>query len=485
VPDGLSQYCLEVHKVDLTTGGLAATGAKFLASGRNSLICTDGGTCDLDGAVNGVVFVKLGGGGQDELLEVRVWDESGNVRSVNVITVQTMIAVPPVVEPQTEIIPGLEDAALVSYRCPDVGHSVFDMGAIGIPGFFVPSTLEEMANFIYGVVVALPSWVNMAPANPFFRCGGNTAGNPVDDRVQWHTDKGLFTSVMGMIPAPVFTLGLDCPQGKDVSIFDGNVTWPAAPPGPPVTIENCDLDGAPNGTDTYMMLRQESGVATVTAQQGTLANSVRQTPVNWIGGVSAGLVPTINLFTPDMKSLPDLVSPLQQVEVLAVVLNQSLNPVAGMTVVCSMDPASSAFALLLDRGTTDAQGGAKFTLVPTAIPGTEVTVSCKIDGYPDIAAATHKFTFTLTPSLESVDLVQGCNPIAATWADGTAIATVAGAVAPAEALDAIWKFDPATATWQGFSPSAPAAVNDLTSVKRLDALFICVNAAATVARPVI
>jgi len=81
--------------------------------------------------------------------------------------------------------------------------------------------------------------------------------------------------------------------------------------------------------------------------------------------------------------------------------------------------------------------------------------------------------------------VKGCNPIAATWPDATKIDTVAGAVAPAEALQAIWKFDPATATWKGFSPSAPAAVNDLASVNRLDAIFICVKAAAKVSRPVI
>ena len=76
--------------------------------------------------------------------------------------------------------------------------------------------------------------------------------------------------------------------------------------------------------------------------------------------------------------------------------------------------------------------------------------------------------------------MEGCNPIAATWPDATAIATVAGAVAPAEALDAIWKFDPASSTWKGYSPTAPAAVNDLASVDRLDAIFVCVNAAATI-----
>jgi hypothetical protein len=91
----------------------------------------------------------------------------------------------------------------------------------------------------------------------------------------------------------------------------------------------------------------------------------------------------------------------------------------------------------------------------------------------------------LPPGMEVVALVSGCNPVAATWANGTAIATVAGAVAPPEALEAIWKFDPATGTWKGYSPSVPAAVNDLTSVDQLDAIFVCVNAAATIGRPMI
>jgi hypothetical protein len=58
-------------------------------------------------------------------------------------------------------------------------------------------------------------------------------------------------------------------------------------------------------------------------------------------------------------------------------------------------------------------------------------------------------------------------------------------VAPAEALDAIWNFDPASGTWQGYSPDAPADVSDLESIDFLDAIFICVNAAATWDRPVI
>jgi hypothetical protein len=128
-----------------------------------------------------------------------------------------------------------------------------------------------------------------------------------------------------------------------------------------------------------------------------------------------------------------------------------------------------------------------FTLIPTGasvVGGEELTITCVMDRDRSISAS-ETINLSSTPDLESVALVEGCNPLAATWADGTAIATVAGAVAPAEALDAIWKFDPVTGTWMGYSPTAPAAVSDLASVDRLDAIFVCVNAAATISRPVI
>ncbi len=79
-------------------------------------------------------------------------------------------------------------------------------------------------------------------------------------------------------------------------------------------------------------------------------------------------------------------------------------------------------------------------------------------------------------------LVAGCNPLAATWPDATPIETVAKGVAPPEALDAVWVFDPESGTWQGFSAAAPEA-SDLTTVNQLDAIFVCMNAPGTISRP--
>lgn len=87
------------------------------------------------------------------------------------------------------------------------------------------------------------------------------------------------------------------------------------------------------------------------------------------------------------------------------------------------------------------------------------------------------------PEPEIVTLAIGCNALAATWADGSPVGTVATAVAPPSALDAIWKFDPDANNWRGYSPAAPAAANNLDAVNRLDAIFACVSAPATLSRP--
>jgi len=74
-----------------------------------------------------------------------------------------------------------------------------------------------------------------------------------------------------------------------------------------------------------------------------------------------------------------------------------------------------------------------------------------------------------------------CNPVATTYPDNTPVGTVAGAVAPPEALEALWRFD--GAEWTGYSTVSPAA-SDLTHMDFLDVVFVCVEGAATFTRPV-
>ncbi|MBI2761887.1 MAG: hypothetical protein HYX51_10745 [Chloroflexi bacterium] len=95
--------------------------------------------------------------------------------------------------------------------------------------------------------------------------------------------------------------------------------------------------------------------------------------------------------------------------------------------------------------------------------------------------------FTTVPAAgmtETVALVGGCNNVTLTWQDGTPLAMVAGAIEPPAALLSIWRFDNAAQRFSGYSP-LPAAPNDLTTARRLDAVFICMTGPGGLTRPVI
>lgn len=76
-------------------------------------------------------------------------------------------------------------------------------------------------------------------------------------------------------------------------------------------------------------------------------------------------------------------------------------------------------------------------------------------------------------------LVPGCNNVVAP-ANET-VQQVAARVDPASAVISIWKQVPGTTTFQGaaIGGNVPAGVSNLASVNALDAIFVCVNAAAT------
>jgi len=84
----------------------------------------------------------------------------------------------------------------------------------------------------------------------------------------------------------------------------------------------------------------------------------------------------------------------------------------------------------------------------------------------------------------TVNLSRGCNMATLTFATGTEAATVAAAVSPPDALDTIWRLDNASRSFQAFTPQAPQA-SDLTSLNLLDAVFICVDAAADITMPTV
>ena len=71
-----------------------------------------------------------------------------------------------------------------------------------------------------------------------------------------------------------------------------------------------------------------------------------------------------------------------------------------------------------------------------------------------------------------------------TFPDGTAPSGVAGAITPAEALESLWRLDNATGSYQAYVAAAPQA-SDLTSLKFLDAVFICTSGPAALAMPAV
>ena len=124
----------------------------------------------------------------------------------------------------------------------------------------------------------------------------------------------------------------------------------------------------------------------------------------------------------------------------------------------------------------------------TAPAATSTTVPSTATRTPTPGAAVATATRTpTTGAMESVALAGNvCNPVASSYADDTAIATIAGAVSPSGILVSIWWFDSATLRWLGYDPLHPAnPPSDLTLVDRLDAIFICVSTAGTWSRPVI
>lgn len=126
-----------------------------------------------------------------------------------------------------------------------------------------------------------------------------------------------------------------------------------------------------------------------------------------------------------------------------------------------------------------------FTFVSAVVSGTTANI-----GNPGTVTVATGQTLSITvtnrqgAATEQVQLFTGCNNVASTYPNGTPTSQVAAGVSPASALIAIWRFDNATQRFAGYSP-IPGAPNDLVTLNRADAIFICVNAPATFTRPAI
>jgi hypothetical protein len=490
---------------DYGDGSLASS---FDATGTDTLVCKDGAACDLagdgqfSGIPDGVVAVLVHGGGENEILKIVATDGVGEARTVQIVVVDTILAWG---ENGAVSTASQESPAFISYSCDKVGTRA--LTALDMAGDFDSdgkAGLDDIFDDLYGFGMGLSVLENKFGAFfqqdvdiPLLQCGGDTSST-FDDFVDFQTDKGIFSvdpaavliqeNIFGLLVAfgvavPP-TLDFDCGEGQTIDTFDINslAVWGGILVTGDWTEGGCDVDFAGNGVVTTMLLGTgQVGVATIKAQQGGGASAPRTINVTFVGEAA------LSLFVTAPASIG-----LTGGDFSVDVVDQDGRPVGGETVECTVAPTGGALAILNQTGTTgsvtsDNPGEVTFSLIPTGasvVAGDKLTITCVLDRDRSVSASA-EVSLSTTPELESVALVEGCNPVALTWPDATAIATVAGAVAPAEALDAIWKFDPATGTWKGFSPTAPAAVNDLASVDRLDAGFVCVNVAATFSRPVI
>jgi hypothetical protein len=115
--------------------------------------------------------------------------------------------------------------------------------------------------------------------------------------------------------------------------------------------------------------------------------------------------------------------------------------------------------------------------VPPTVGGTAVLVGILIADPPPTAAP-------MPAEIEGVELGAGCSNVTLTWPDGTPTGAVARAVTPPAALVALWRYDAAQRRFLAFSPRS-AQASDLTTVNRLDAVFICMEAPGTLIRPAV
>jgi len=102
----------------------------------------------------------------------------------------------------------------------------------------------------------------------------------------------------------------------------------------------------------------------------------------------------------------------------------------------------------------------------------------------DTAATITMPTVSPDPSGATVStpLSTGCNALGVTYPDGTAPSQVADAVIPADAFQSIWRLDNATGSFQAYAAAAPQA-SDLTNLKFLDAVFLCMAGPASLDMP--
>lgn len=123
-------------------------------------------------------------------------------------------------------------------------------------------------------------------------------------------------------------------------------------------------------------------------------------------------------------------------------------------------------------------GGVPARETVTAQPGAFVPLDLTV------TAPIPALSIPPTGTTDILALFPGCNNIVTTWPDTTPISGVAGSVSPTGGLLAIWRYDAVLGRFLGYAPQA-VRVSDLSTVNRLEPVFICMSTSGTIARPIV
>jgi hypothetical protein len=134
---------------------------------------------------------------------------------------------------------------------------------------------------------------------------------------------------------------------------------------------------------------------------------------------------------------------------------------------------------------TNTGGSSTVTVTQTnTAQGASQTQSASQTSVSQAITSTAASAPAVARATEAVAVAAGCSNVVLSWPTGTALAEVAMAMTPATALTAIFKLDAAEGRYRGYTPTAPAFANDYTAVEAaLEAVFVCVNQGASLARP--
>lgn len=85
------------------------------------------------------------------------------------------------------------------------------------------------------------------------------------------------------------------------------------------------------------------------------------------------------------------------------------------------------------------------------------------------------------PKMATTALSGACASVAVTFSTGTPIKAIADSIQPNDKLAAIWKWN--GKEWDGYFPSAPAALSTLKTLSFLDVVWICDTAPVNLVQP--